>query len=89
VYTSTSASFESGYADIAECLILPRRTDQNANVKLLVQATLSQRESGHWILIIDNADDINVLSKRGNDSGSMALVDYLLDSYTGSILFTT
>ena len=87
MYASTSASFESGYADIAECLKLPGRTDQNADVKLLVQAALSQRESGHWILIIDNADDINVLSKRGNDSGSM--VDYLPDSHTGSIIFTT
>jgi tetratricopeptide (TPR) repeat protein len=89
VYAGTSASFESDYVNIAECLKLPGRTDQNADVKLLVQAALSQRESGHWILIIDNADDINVLSKRGNDSGSMALADYLPDSYTGSIVFTT
>ena len=89
VHASTSASFESGYADIAECLKLPGRTDQNADIRLLVQAALSQRESGHWILIIDNADNINVLSKRGSDSGSMALIDYLPDSYTGSIVFTT
>ena len=89
VYANTSASFERGYADIAECLKLPGRTDQNANIKLLVQAALSQRESGHWILIIDNADDIDMLSKRGDDSGSMALVDYLPDSYIGSIVFTT
>ncbi|KAF2184996.1 TPR-like protein [Zopfia rhizophila CBS 207.26] len=30
-----------------------------------------------------------MLSKRGNDSRSMALVDYLPNSYTGSIVFTT
>jgi tetratricopeptide (TPR) repeat protein len=89
VYANTSTSFERGYVDIAECLKLPGRTDQNANIKLLVQAALSHRESGHWILIIDNADDIDVLSKRDDDSGSMALVDYLPDSYTGSIVFTT
>jgi len=89
VYANTSASFERGYMDIAECLKLPGRTDQDVNVKPLVQAALSQRESGHWILIIDNADDIDVLFDRGDDSRSMALVDYLPDSSTGSIIFTT
>jgi tetratricopeptide (TPR) repeat protein len=89
VYASTSASFESCYARIAECLKLHGRTDPNANVNLLVQAALSRGDSGRWILIIDNADDTNVLSKRGNDSGSMALVDYLPNSSTGSIVFTT
>ena len=89
VYANTSASFERGYADIAECLKLPGRKDPNTNVKFLVQAALSQRERGHWILIIDNADDIDVLSKRGEGSGSMALVDYLPGSSSGSIVFTT
>jgi hypothetical protein len=89
VYANTLASFEKGYADIAECLKLPGRTDQNTNVKLLVQAALSRRESGHWILIIDNADDIDVLLKRGGDSGKMALVDYLPESSMGLIIFTT
>jgi len=88
VYANTAASFERGYADIAECLKLPVRTDQNSNVKLLVQAALSQRERGHWILIIDNADDIDVLFKQDGDSGSRALVDYLPDNSTGSIIFT-
>ncbi|KAF4612495.1 hypothetical protein G7Y89_g15595 [Cudoniella acicularis] len=89
VYANTSASFEKSYTDIAECLKLPGRTDQNANVKLLVQAVLSQRERGHWLLIIDNADDISMLPKQGEDSRSTALVDYLLDSPFGSVIFTT
>jgi len=89
VNASTSASFESGYADIAKCLNLPRRTDQNTNIKLLVKAALAQSERGRWLLIIDNADDVDVLSKQGEDSGSMALVDYLPDSPLGSVVFTT
>jgi hypothetical protein len=85
VNASTSASFESGYADIAKCLNLPRKADQNTDIKLLVKAALAQSERGCWLLIIDNADDVDVLSKQGEDSRSMALVDYLPDSPLGSV----
>ena len=48
---------------------------------------LSQESTGLWLLIIDNADDINVLYKRADKE--LPLVDYLPASCKGSIIFTT
>ena len=62
-------------------------------MKLLVKMALSQEIAGSWLLIVDNADDIDMLYNRGNkvsESGeSLALADYLPFSRKGSILFTT
>ena len=48
---------------------------------------------GRWLLIIDNADGVEMLYSRANESdessGSPALVDSLPFSRMGSILFTT
>ena len=48
---------------------------------------LSQESTGLWLLIIDNADDIDVLYKRVDKE--LPLVDYLPASCKGSIIFTT
>jgi hypothetical protein len=51
---------------------------------------LSQESSGQWLLVLDNADDIDVLYKRAySDNRSLALIDYLPSSCHGSIIFTT
>jgi hypothetical protein len=64
-----------------------------ADVKSLVKAYLSQEIAGRWLLIVDNADDFEMLYKRANESdesfGSLALADYLPFSRKGSIIFTT
>ena len=51
---------------------------------------LRQESAGQWLLILDNADDIDMLYKRAyGDHGSLALSDYLPSSRHGSIIFTT
>ena len=45
---------------------------------------------GEWLLILDNADDIDILHKRAyGDNGLYALIDYLPSSCYSSIIFTT
>jgi hypothetical protein len=51
-------------SDIAGFLKLPGKTEQNSNIKVLVQALLTQRDGRRWILIIDNTYNINILYKR-------------------------
>jgi tetratricopeptide (TPR) repeat protein len=72
---------------------VPGINKDKANVKSLVKAYLSQEIAGRWLLIVDNADDLEMLYKRVNESdvssGSLALADYLPFSRKGSILFTT
>ncbi|KAI0451044.1 hypothetical protein F5B21DRAFT_393516 [Xylaria acuta] len=74
-------SFENAYREIGQLLQLPGIEHDKADVKLLVKAGLSQKSAGSWLLIVDNADDLELLSA--------ILADYLPFSREGSILFTT
>ena len=56
--------------------------DDKADVKALVKAALS-RSGGDWLLIVDNADDVELCF------GGTSLYDHLPLSHKGSILFTT
>lgn len=83
-------SFELAYQEIGVCLRIPGITDENADVKKLVQATLSSDSVGDWLMVIDNADDHDVLlGAADGDSKSARLRDYLPRSDRGAILFTT
>ncbi|CAG8950857.1 hypothetical protein HYFRA_00003074 [Hymenoscyphus fraxineus] len=86
----TKESFEKGYLEIGTRLRIPGISDPTADVKQLVQDKLSDPKSGEWLLIIDNADDVEVLYKRSTEGiEKKRLVDYLPPSSSGSILFTT
>lgn len=75
-------SFEKAYREIGKRLKV-NGIDDGKDVKLLVKNFLSQESSGSWLLVIDNADDPELLF------GTAALSDYLSFSLKGSILFTT
>ena len=75
-------SFEKAYREIGKRLKV-NGIDDGKDVKLLFKNFLSQESSGSWLLVIDNADDPELLF------GTAALSDYLPFSLKGSILFTT
>ena len=93
ISATSTTSFENSVRDIGQALQIPGINEDKADVKSLVKRFLSQESVGRWLLIIDNADDIDMLYTRVNESsessGSPALVDYLPFSRMGSILFTT
>jgi hypothetical protein len=60
--------------------------DAMADIKLLVKTALSQTADSYF-LIIDNPDDVDLLSST--TGGATPLSDYLPFSQRGSILFTT
>lgn len=60
--------------------------DENEDVKELVQQHLSAKRAGKWMLIVDNADDVEVLEGRDSEKG---ILDYLPESESGLTLFTT
>jgi nucleoside phosphorylase len=86
-------SFERAYRDIGRKLQVEGIEEDKSDVKLLVKAALSQERARRWLLIVDNADDLELLygatGKSNEDSVSLALADYLPFSLKGSILFTT
>jgi tetratricopeptide (TPR) repeat protein len=83
-------SFELAYREIATSLHIPGISDSNANINKLVHDTLSADSSGSWLMIVDNADDPEVMQGVvSGDLRSARLSDFLPRSRQGAILFTT
>jgi hypothetical protein len=55
-----------------------------------VQEHLSKESAGQWILVFDNADDVDMwIDRPGSERESGRLADYLPGSKQGYIVFTT
>jgi NB-ARC domain len=80
-----AATFENAYREIGRQLEIEGIDENEADVKSLVKTALSQ-SADNWLLIIDNADDVELLF---GTAGTTPLCDYLPFSRKGSILFTT
>lgn len=79
----------AAYNEVAEKLSIPGRAVTSANIPELIQRYLSQVGAGQWLLVFDNADDIDLwTSPLFPESGSKCLTDYLPRSPQGSIRFT-
>ena len=79
-----AATFENAYREIGRQLAIPGIDEDTADVKLLVKTALS-RSADDWLLVIDNADDVELLF----GTETTPLYDCLPFSRRGSILFTT
>ncbi|RDW92542.1 hypothetical protein BP5796_01936 [Coleophoma crateriformis] len=81
-------SMLEAYLEIAKQLQIPNIEKTEADVLQLVQQRLNQEDSGKWLLVFDNADDINIWTDKAND-GTGRRISYLPKSKHGSIIFTT
>ena len=79
------ASFDTAYAEIARVLRLqiPAGDDPKAAVKRHLDSTAA----GPWLLIVDNADDKDILFGAADRAGGIS--DYLPNSDDGFLLYTT
>jgi tetratricopeptide (TPR) repeat protein len=83
-------SMLEAYLEIGQQLKIPNIKQEKSDVQRLVQGRLSQESSGNWLLVFDNADDIDLWTeKAGDNTSSRRRIDYLPKSKYGSILFTT
>ncbi|KLU92297.1 hypothetical protein MAPG_11243, partial [Magnaporthiopsis poae ATCC 64411] len=82
----SGATFEQAYNEMARKLRL-----QNANTdedpKDSVRQYLSSEAAGPWLLVVDNADDADLLFGSSDMAGG--LNEYLPESEDGLVLFTT
>ncbi|PKX95106.1 uncharacterized protein P174DRAFT_502547 [Aspergillus novofumigatus IBT 16806] len=76
---------EQTYLNIAQALGL--HDVKPAEVKAQVKKYLSSRQAGKWLLIFDNADDMDMW--LSDDRAGPALEDFLPQNEQGRILFTT
>ncbi|RYP14834.1 hypothetical protein DL766_009577 [Monosporascus sp. MC13-8B] len=59
--------FQEGYRKIAERAKLPGWDQFDVDILRLVYSWLSHEENGRWVMIIDNADDLNAFSPSDRD----------------------
>lgn len=83
---------------IAEWLGLLREDNQSGDILRKVYLWLSDSQNGNWVMIVDNADDDQVLFQSSNDLVERSstpsqylpsLSDYLPQSANGSVLVTS
>ncbi|KAM0368168.1 hypothetical protein ACHAPY_011552 [Fusarium culmorum] len=88
VDASSRARFEEAYRNIADKLQLPGRDDPKRNVLQLVHAWLCDGENGPWMMVLDNADSVEVLFDA-HDSRDQPLASFLPNTGRGSIVITS
>jgi tetratricopeptide (TPR) repeat protein len=79
-------SMEQACSDIARIRGIPPAVDDKEDIKELVRQYLNDEAAGQWLLIVDNADDMELLFGTGQSKG---IADYLPQSENGLIIFTT
>ena len=77
--------FKNAYRDIARKLKIPVHQSPENEVLNTVKDYLQDDRTGQWLMILDNADDAEIMYS----SRSLRLADYLPRSNKGSILLTT
>ena len=89
VNAASRDSFEFSCRTIAAQLRLSYMpTASNTDIKQLVKQALGSQQSSKWLLIIDNADDIGLLTEVNTSNGAR-LLDYIPHVEHGKVLFTT
>ena len=87
VYAYNAERLRKAFDDIAKQVKIPGHQDPGAATLRLVKEWFESDASGHWLLIIDNVDNTELLYPSTAQSTRYA--DYLPMSENGSILLTT
>lgn len=92
IRASSASRFEQDYLQIGRLAGISGFNDSANDPKQLIKDWLSSNDAGTWLLIVDSADDTDVLF--GNREADQPLVlkglsEFLPQSSNGSILFTT
>ncbi|RYP57635.1 hypothetical protein DL769_009356 [Monosporascus sp. CRB-8-3] len=81
----SDGSFDQAYTEIARHLDI--RIQKDDELKETVRQHLESEKAGKWLLVVDNADDMDTLFGSPNKPGGIS--KHLPDSENGLTLFTT
>ncbi|KAE8334325.1 hypothetical protein BDV24DRAFT_33429 [Aspergillus arachidicola] len=79
-------TFELSCREIAGVLGIRQEQEGGEDLKILVRQRLSAKTAGKWLLVIDNADDLDLLRGTHQTEGLLA---FLPESDGGLTIFTT
>ncbi len=85
VHASSVDRMKKSFLDIARAARIPGWQEPKTDIFELVQDWLEGKRSGRWLLVIDNADDLDFLY----EPKGLHLAKYFPRSDNGSILMTT
>ncbi|KIX93064.1 uncharacterized protein Z520_11121, partial [Fonsecaea multimorphosa CBS 102226] len=88
---TNSSSFERDCRQIGQELNISQIDDAKADVKLVLKQHFDSKTTNEWLLIIDNADDMDLWTTRttSDSNSTIPLMDYIPTSSSGAILLTT
>lgn len=92
VHANTASRFEQDYQQIGRLAKIPGLAASVQDPKQLVKDWLSTEDAGSWLLVVDSADDTDILFGRREANEPFVLKgisEFLPQSSNGSILFTT
>ncbi|KAK2729207.1 kinesin light, partial [Colletotrichum kahawae] len=90
VNASTKATFQDSYRSIVEVLELPHRHNPGVNILALLRDWLQREDVGRWLMIVDNADDVEMLTKTNDQKDPpMPIASYIPKTGNGKILVTS
>ena len=93
MHASSAGRFEDGYKAIAEQMRIPGWNNPGTDILSTVCRWLANPQNGTWLVVVDNADDEQLMleSSGSKDSspGQHALKRYLPTSDTGIIILTS
>ena len=84
VFCDAPIKIELAFREIARILDLGGHNDPGADIVRLVSLHFQRGYAKHWLLVLDNADDVELLTK-----GKNALAEYILTYRNGSIIIAT
>ncbi|KAI9148687.1 Enniatin synthetase [Paramyrothecium foliicola] len=94
VHASNAARFRQSRGIIAQECQIPGYEDPKNDVPLLVKAWLESQDRGHWLMVLDNADDLKLFFERPYEASNTVddesnLQRYLPECAHGALLATS
>ncbi len=91
IQATSMESLGQGYHTVAWQLGIRDTGRKDVDIKKLVQDFLNEDTAGQWILVFDNADDIQMWTDKTVSETQQLnrLIDYIPRSKTGRVIFTT
>jgi hypothetical protein len=86
IHALSFETFEQACREVAGVLGILGAEDGKEDAKELIQRHLSKEIAGKWMLVVDNADNVEVMKGSVGEKG---ILDYLPKSELGFTLFTT
>ncbi|KAF5658789.1 kinesin light chain [Fusarium circinatum] len=87
VHASSKPRFEEAYRAMAERMKLPKRDEPSTDILALVRDWLQNDDSGPWLMILDNADDVSLFYSKNTDDRPLA--SFLPKRHNGTISVTS